>query len=149
MDAWIILLIVAAILVAVEVASQQVWTFVLAFGCVVAAVLSVCGLPLLWLLGITAALSIVFYIVMIPVMNRWQASARRRSGKEGRTGMDALLGRVAIVTHDIRPGHLGRARIDGDYWQVRIPGCNQVVLRDTEVVVTAYDSIILTAELKK
>lgn len=149
MEAWIILLIIAAILVAIEVATQQVWTFVLAFGCIAAALLSVFGVPLLWLLGITALLSVLFYIVMIPVMNRWQERARRRSGREGRTGMEALLGRVAIVTHDIRPGHLGRARIDGDYWQVRIPGCNHVVVRDTEVVVTAYDSIILTAELKK
>lgn len=149
MNAWIILLIAAAVLVAVEIATQQVWTLVLAAGCLAAAVMGACGVPALWTVTGAAVLSIVFYIVMIPVLNRWQNRARRRSGSKGRTGMEALLGRTAIVTHDIEPGRLGRARIDGDYWQVQMPGCNHTVHRGAEVVVTAYDSIILTVEHKQ
>ena len=61
--------------------------------------------------------------------------------------MDALLGRRAVVTETIHPGKLGRARIDGDNWQVRTPHDDSLVERGKEVVVIAYDSIILTAEL--
>ena len=64
-----------------------------------------------------------------------------------RTGMDALLGRRATVTHAIRPGELGRARIDGDNWQVQCPSATEEIKAGTEVVVTSYDSIILTVSL--
>lgn len=87
--------------------------------------------------------AIVALVAFIPAIVRWQNRQRHRSGKAGRTGMDALLGRVAVVTDEIRPGRLGRARIDGDYWQVRIPDSCQYVARGGEVVVTGYDSIIL------
>lgn len=58
--------------------------------------------------------------------------------------MDALEGRRATVTHAIRPGQLGRARIDGDNWQVRAPGVDREIRAGEEVSVTGYDSIILT-----
>ena len=70
----------------------------------------------------------------------------KRRGYDSRTGMDALLGRKAVVTHEIRPGELGRARIDGDNWQVRAPGVRTVIRHGEEVSVTGYDSIILTVE---
>ncbi len=41
-------------------------------------------------------------------------------------------------------GHLGRARIDGDNWQVRCPESTAEIPAGNEVVVTSYDSIILT-----
>lgn len=63
--------------------------------------------------------------------------------------MDALLGRRATVTHEIRPGRLGRARIDGDNWQVQAPGVGHVIPAGREVTVTSYDSIILTVEENK
>jgi membrane protein implicated in regulation of membrane protease activity len=57
--------------------------------------------------------------------------------------MDALLGRRATVTQEIKPGELGRARIDGDNWQVRAPGIHTTITRGEEVIVNSYDSIIL------
>lgn len=148
METWIVLLIIAAVLVIIEVATQMVWTLCLAFGCVAAALLSVCGVSAEWTIGMTSILTLIFYIFMIPVLTRWQEKARKRNGKRARTGMEALLGRVAVVTNEIRPGELGRARIDGDYWQVRIPGLDRVIKRGEEVVVTSYDSIILDVEVK-
>lgn len=71
----------------------------------------------------------------------------KRTGREARTGMDALLGRKAVVTNEIRPGDTGRVRIDGDNWQAVAPGVNFTIHKGTETVVTAYDSIILTVAL--
>ena len=141
MEIWITWLIVAALLIVIEVLSQMMWALCLAVGALAAMVRSLCGLDMIWqvvALGVASALA---YIVFLPIFRRWH---ERSDLREARTGMDALLGRKAIVTHEIRPGQLGRARIDGDSWQVRAPGVNQTIKAGSEVVVTAYDSIILT-----
>ena len=104
-------------------------------------VCALCGLDLKWQVAAMAVLGIVAYIVLLPVFRRWH---ERHDAREARTGMDALLGRRATVTHAIRPGHLGRARIDGDNWQVRCPEAIAEIPAGNEVVVTSYDSIILT-----
>lgn len=144
MDLWILWLAVAGVLLILEIAFQWVWTLCLAIGCVAALVGALCGATALMQVVCMSASAVVAYILLIPILNKWQKKARDK--KKTRTGMDALLGRVAIVTDEIKPGRLGRARIDGDYWQVRIPGSSEVVHRGEEVVVTGYDSIILDVE---
>lgn len=144
MDLWILWLAVAGVLLILEIAFQWVWTLCLAIGCVAALVGALCGATALMQVVCMSASAVVAYILLIPILNKWQKKARDK--KKTRTGMDALLGRVAIVTDEIKPGRLGRARIDGDYWQVRIPGSREVVHRGEEVVVTGYDSIILDVE---
>lgn len=144
MDLWILWLAVAGVLLILEIAFQWVWTLCLAIGCVAALVGALCGATALMQVVCMSASAVVAYILLIPILNKWQKKARGK--KKTRTGMDALLGRVAIVTDEIKPGRLGRARIDGDYWQVRIPGSREVVHRGEEVVVTGYDSIILDVE---
>ena len=136
MELWVLWLVIAGLLLISEIVFQWVWTLCLAIGCLAA---------------MAAALAdvVVAYILLIPVLNRWQEKARRRNRNKSRTGMDALLGRVATVTNEIRPGKLGRARIDGDCWQVRVPGGNDIIRDGEEVVVTGYDSIILDVERKK
>lgn len=144
MDLWILWLAVAGVLLILEIAFQWVWTLCLAIGCVAALVGALCGATALMQVVCMSASAVVAYILLIPILNKWQKKARDK--KKTRTGMDALLGRMAIVTDEIKPGRLGRARIDGDYWQVRIPGSTEVVRRGEEVVVTGYDSIILDVE---
>jgi len=56
-------------------------------------------------------------------------------------------GRIAIVTETVRPGSLGRARIDGDNWQVQAPSEPMAIPVGAAVIVTGYDSIILTVVL--
>lgn len=142
MYAWIIWLIAAAVLLLIEVLSQAIWAFCLSIGCLIAAAIS-CFTPSPALqamsVGIGAVLS---WILLAPIVRKWE----HKRSKTTRTGMDALLGRRAIVTEEIRPGEIGRARIDGDYWQVTSPGITAPLRRGTEVSVTAYDSIILTVE---
>ncbi len=140
MEAWIIWTIVAAVLIVVEVMSQMMWALCLAIGAMAAAACAFFGVDLTWQIVALTIASLVGYLVLLPLFNRWHA---RHNSREARTGMDALLGRKAVVTHEIRPGRLGRARIDGDNWQVKAPGSDKIIPAGAEVVVTSYDSIIL------
>lgn len=142
MDSWIIWLIVAALLIIVEVLTQMVWTLCLAIGCIVALLLSLSGIDAIWQIVTMAAASVVAFLWLMPVFQKWHEESRKREKRDDRTGMDALLGRHAIVTEEIQPGKLGRARIDGDNWQVRSSD-TQTIKCGSEVVVTSYDSIVL------
>lgn len=142
MEMWIIWLIVAAALVITEVLTQMIWTLCLAIGCIGALVASLFGASIVWQIVIMAIVSVVAFVWLIPVFKRWHEESNRRERRDDRTGMDALLGRKAVVTEEIRPGQLGRARIDGDNWQVR-SSVDETIKNGSEVVVTSYDSIIL------
>lgn len=143
MDLWIFWLILAAVLMIVEVLSQTMWSLCMAIGCLVAMLASLFVPEPVWQIAALAVGTALAYIVIMPWFRRWHIASGERNGKTARTGMDALLGRKAFVTHEIKPGHIGRARIDGDNWQVVAPGVDCIIDRGTEVVVTGYDSIIL------
>ncbi len=143
MEIWIVWLVAAAILIIVEILSQMMWALCLAGGSMAAMVCALCGLDLTWQIVALAVAAIVVYVVCLPVFRRWH---ERTALREARTGMDALLGRRGIVTHEIRPGSIGRVRIDGDNWQAVAPGLEAPVRAGSEVSVTAYDSIILTVQ---
>ena len=135
MELWIIWTIAAALLLITEVMTQMMWALCLSIGAVAALVLSLSGMDLGYQLTGLIVICLVAYVVLLPYFRGRHARA---------TGMDALLGRRATVTKAIRPGELGRARIDGDNWQVRAPGIEVEIPEGAEVSVTAYDSIILT-----
>lgn len=140
MEGWIIWLSAAAVLLIVEVLTQTMWSLCLSAGCVAAMIAALSGLDAGWQSAILIAGSLIAYLVLIPLFRRRHGHAKTG---DPRTGMDALLGRRAIVTHEIKPGECGRARIDGDSWQVRAPGADRAIARGSEVTVTGYDSIIL------
>ncbi len=139
MKTWIIWLIVATTLLVVEVATQTMWGICLAAGCILSMFAALAGLSLEWQIAALVVATVLTCMLMKPVIMRFRSSSRHKTA----TGMDALLGRRAIVTHEIKPGQTGRARIDGDSWQVRAPGVEDTIDRGSEVVVTGYDSIIL------
>lgn len=147
MTLWIFWIAMAAILLIVEVATQMVWTLCLAIGCLAALAADRLGAELPWQLIVLAAVAVVAYIILVPYVKKWHERQVAREGAVARTGMDALLGRRAVVTEEIRPGEKGRARIDGDTWQVVVPGAAAAIAPGREVVVTGYDSIVLTAAM--
>lgn len=146
MELWIIWLIIIAALLTLEVIFQSVWALCLAIGSVAGVICAVVGTSLAWQIGISASCSVVAYIVLIPYFQKFFAKASEKRGKSARTGMDALLGRRGILSQQITPENLGRLRIDGDNWQARSSSNHSHIPRGTEVVVTGYDSIILTVE---
>lgn len=143
METWIIWLIIMGVLLIIEVLSQMMWALCLAVGCIVGMICSIFGIDLIWQVILMSVGSVAAYVFLVPLFQKWHALSVDRKGKEARTGMDALLGRRAIVSEEIRPDRPGRARIDGDNWQVRSSSKDGVIPRGTEVVVTGYDSIIL------
>lgn len=143
MDAWTLWLIVMGVLLIIELLSQMMWALCLAIGCLGGLVSSLFGISVPWQVAISALLSIIAYILLVPLFQKWHALSVDKKGREARTGMDALLGRKAIVSEEITPGHPGRVRIDGDNWQVVTDNPSDTVRRGSEVVVTGYDSIIL------
>lgn len=143
---WIIWLIVVGLLLIIELMTQMMWALCLAIGCLVGMILSLAGLPFYWQIISTAIVSLLVYILLVPAFQKWHALSVDKKGKKSRTGMDALLGRRAVLSEEIRPDKLGRARIDGDNWQVKSGGRKANIPKGTEVVVTGYDSIILEVE---
>ena len=143
MEPWIICIIAAAALLIIEILSHMVWNLCMSAGSHAGKTAALAGADPLWQAVAMAVTAVATYIVIIPWYRRWHESVIARSGHQSRTGMDALLGRRATVTQEIKPGELGRARIDGDNWQVRAPGIHTTITRGEEVIVNSYDSIIL------
>ena len=144
MSAWIIWLIAAVVLLILEVLSQAVWSLCFAIGCAAAMAVSfftdstaIQGLAV----GIVAIIS---WILFAPIIRKWESKRNTNT----RTGMDALIDRTAIVTEEIKPGSMGRVRIDGDYWQAKSPETARTIVYGEEVIITSYESIILTVTLK-
>lgn len=146
MEMWIVWLIIMVGLLITEVLTQMMWALCLGAGCLVGLILSLIDVSILWQIGATAGGSVIAYISLLPMFRKWHMIQVDKKGKSSRTGMDALLGRRAVLIDEIRPDRLGRARIDGDNWQVRCPRATAVISRGSEVVVTGYDSIILDVE---
>lgn len=144
MSVWLIWLIAAAILLIIEVLTQMMWALCLTIGALGGMTASLCGAGPVAQCSVALVVSIAAYAILLPVFKR---RVLHTNAPETRTGMDALLGRRAIVTHAIHPGRTGRARIDGDNWQVRAPGAQYDIPAGTQVVVTGYDSIILNVEV--
>ncbi|MCM1318870.1 MAG: NfeD family protein [Muribaculaceae bacterium] len=143
MELWTIWIIVAIVLAIVEVLTQMMWALCLTIGALGAMICSLCDVPIAWQIVVLAVLAIIAYAALLPFFKRWHNKSDRR---QIRTGMDALLGRRAIVTQAIEPERMGRVRIDGDNWQVKAPGVSDIIPVGDEVVVNAYESNILTVE---
>lgn len=144
MSPWLIWLCAAVLLLVCEVLSQAAWAFCFAVGCLAAMAVSFVTDSALIQALVVALGAVVAWVLLAPLVRRLEG---KRDSRHSRTGMDALLGRRAVVTDEIRPGQTGRARIDGDSWQVVAPGAQKTVRPGTEVSVSGYDSIVLTVEV--
>ncbi len=141
---WLTWLIISAVLITLEVLTQMVWTICLAIGCLAACVASWVGADLSVQIGVLGFGALLAFIFLMPWLKKLHRRMDEKEKRNARTGMDALLGRRATVCDEIKPGQLGRVKIDGDNWQVRAPHVETTIKHGEEVVVTGYDSIILT-----
>jgi len=141
MEPWTVWLIIAVVLLIVEVLTQMMWALCLGIGAIAAMLCSLFGVPGPWPVACLFGTALGTYAAVLPYIKRRHA---RTSARQARTGMDALVGRRAIITEAVSPGKTGRARIDGDNWQVCAPDLGHDIPAGTEVVVTGYDSIILS-----
>ena len=143
-EPWIIWLIACGILLITEVLTQMLWALCLAVGCLLGFAGDLCGASPLWQFVLFIVGALLSYVLLVPLFQRWHALQVDRKGKAARTGMDALLGRRAVLADEITAERPGRGRIDGDNWQmISDDKAVPAIPRGTEVVVTGYDSIIL------
>lgn len=140
MGLWSLWLIIAVIFFVVELFSQSVWSLCIAIGALGAMICAMCDLSVAWQGTVLVGVCILAYLGLLP----WLKRVYTRNARPIATGMDALIGRKAVVTDAILPGRLGRARIDGDNWQIRSVDDRMEIPVGAEVKVIAYDSIILT-----
>jgi membrane protein implicated in regulation of membrane protease activity len=111
--AWIVWLIVAAVLGAVEIATVTLAFGVVAVAALVAAVAGAAGGPLPVQFGAFVAASAVGLGVARPLAMR-----HVRQPPLLRTGTAALIGRTAVVVEEVT-GQGGRVRIGADLWSSR------------------------------
>lgn len=140
---WTIWLICAVVCGVIELLTQCVWTLCLSVGCALAFVACVAAdasLPVQLIL--LAAGALIMFFVAHSYMNRQRIKGLQ--AQEMSSNMDAIIGRIGNVTEEIRPGMLGRVRIDGDNWQARARHESESFHRGEQVKVLSYDSIIIT-----
>lgn len=139
---WLFWLILAALMTVIELLTNTFAFFCLVGGCLVALIVEILGFGLeAQLLG-AAIGSVVAFIAFLPLMRKHRAE--QQSGTSP-SNMDALIGRTTVVVQPVEAGKMGRAKIDGDNWQIRSAD-NSAINAGEQVRVVGYDSIILTVE---
>lgn len=76
MELWVLWLVIAGLLLISEIVFQWVWTLCLAIGCLAAMAAALADVSFLVQIVSLSAVSVVAYILLIPVLNRWQEKAR-------------------------------------------------------------------------
>lgn len=144
MEIWHIWIIVALVLVTVEIFTQGFAVLCLAFGAVAAAIAAACSAGLAWQIVCFSLVTLLSFILVRPMLLksfRWG-----RSGRE--SGVDALVGREAVVSERISPAvGTGRVAVDGDDWKA-VSEDGTDIERGEHVVILKVDSVILTVTRK-
>ena len=146
MEIWIMWLIATAVLVIIELMTGMVASFCLAIGCLASMIVSLFSISVNMQLLALAIGTILSFIFLAPVIRKWQQQKGEKNPKAQNSNMDALIGRIVVVTQTIPADcELGRIRIDGDNWQARsISGAE--IEEGRRVKVVSYDSIIIEVE---
>ena len=113
MDAWLVWLIVALVLGAVEIITLTAALGLLGGAALLTAAFAAVGLPLPWQFLVFAVVSTVGVLFVRPIALR-----RLASSPEGRFGVDALVGEAAYVIAEVSKLG-GRVRIGGEEWTAR------------------------------
>ena len=139
MEIWHIWAIIALVLVIIEIFTTGFAVLCLAFGAVAAAVASACSATLAWQIVWFSVVTMAAFVLVRPFLLK--SFKRSRRGRE--SGVDALIGRQAVVTERISPSsNTGRAAIDGDDWKaVSVEGDD--IEKGERVTVESVDSVIL------
>lgn len=139
MEVWHIWAIIALVLVIIEIFTPGFAVLCLAFGAVAAAVASACSATFAWQLIWFSIVTLAAFVLVRPFLLK--TFKRSRSGRK--SGVDALIGRQAIVTERISPvDNTGRASVDGDDWKaVSVNGDD--IEKGEKVIIESVESVIL------
>lgn len=113
MDAWMVWLVLAVVLGAIEVFTLTFVLGLLAVAALVAALLGAIGLPVaVQIIGFVAASAAGIYLVR-PILRR-----QLSGGPVVRSGVEGLVGRSAVVLQPV-DGDKGLIKLSGEEWSAR------------------------------
>ena len=142
MQAYLIWLIAAIVLVIFEICSATFGAICFAIGAGFSALAAGLGANLTWQIVIFAIVSLLTFIFLRPFMMKFLD----RKSKDVKTNADALVGRKAVVSERIdATQHTGRVAVDGDDWKA-VSEDGVVIEKGTEVEIVKLDSIVLTVK---
>jgi membrane protein implicated in regulation of membrane protease activity len=112
-EAWVIWLVLAALLAGGEIATTSFFLGPFAIGALLAMVVALAG-------GGTVVAGVVFIATSVLALTTLRPVARRhlKQGPTLRTGTAALVGRTATVIDAVDAG-AGTVRLDGEVWTAR------------------------------
>src|SRR5262245_7646216 len=113
MDAWLIWLIFAVVLGVAEVVTLTAALGVLGAAALVTTVFAAAGFPTLGQLAVFAVACAAGVVLVRPIALR-----HLHQPEQHRFGVDALIGRSAVVLREVT-GQDGRVRIGGEEWSAR------------------------------
>ena len=141
MEPWHIWIIVALLFFVLEIFTPGFAVACLSIGAVGGAVASACDIELKYQILIFAIATLLAFVLVRPVMLKLFHS----KSKEVATNADALIGRQALVSEEIRPVVGGRVKVDGDDWKA-VTADGKSVEAGKAVKILKVDSVILTVE---
>ena len=113
MDDWVVWLVVAAVLGALELMSLTLVLGFASLAAVAAGVFALAGVPGWAQLVLFSIALVVLLVVVRPIALR-----HRKDPAPLRTGVDALVGQLALATTDVdRDG--GQVKVGGEVWTAR------------------------------
>jgi membrane protein implicated in regulation of membrane protease activity len=135
MPAWVVWLIIAAVLGIAEVITLTLALGLLAAGALVAAVTASAGLPPIVQLIVFAATSAAGLLAVRPLAMR-----HLRQPPPLRSGTAALVGKEALALTEVSR-HSGRVRIGGEEWTARPYDPGVVIPEGADVDVLAIEGV--------
>lgn len=142
MEPWHIWIIVALIFFIMEIFTPSFAVACLSIGAIGGAIASACGLGLKFQILVFAIATLLAFVLVRPVVLK----LFHNKSKEVLTNVDALVGKLAIVSEEIKPVVGGRVKVDGDDWKA-VTADGSPVEAGKVVRILKVDSVILTVEL--
>lgn len=141
MEIWHIWIIVALIFFILEIFTPGFAVACLSIGAIGSAIASACDWTLKIQLLVFAVVTLLAFVLVRPVMLK----LFHKNSKEVATNTDALIGRQALVSEEIKPVVGGRVKIDGDDWKA-VTADGKSVEAGKVVRIVKVESVILTVE---
>ena len=139
---WEIWAVITVLCLIAEMLTGGFFIICFAIGGIASAIAALCGAGFYWQLFVFALISAISIFGVRPFALKYLHHGHEDSRP---SNADALIGATGIVEEEITTTGFGYVAIDGDMWKsVSFDG--HTIAKDTRVVVTGRNSIILTVK---
>ena len=135
---WTIWAVVAMLCLILELSSGDFYVTCFGIGALCALVVSLFAVPF-WAQVIVFA---VFSVLSIYFLRPQLVALLHRGASHRVSNVDAIIGRVGIVTETIKAGDYGRVKLDGDDWKAQSDATEDLPV-GTKVRIIGRESIII------